>query len=115
MICKSRDIMVAIALVLAACSSTPPPMDLTLTATDIAYDTSEFSAKINQKININFVNEGVLEHNFIIDEFGVDNLLKSGEHVAIFFTPQQPGSYEFYCNVAGHLEAGMKGTLRVTE
>ena len=115
MIYKSRDLMLLIALALAACSSTPPPLELTLTATDIAYDTSDFSSKINQEININFVNEGVLEHNFIIDEFGVDNLLKSGENVAISFTPQQPGSYEFYCNVAGHLEAGMKGTLRVTE
>ena len=45
----------------------------------------------------------------------LDNLLQSGDNVAISFTPEQPGTYEFYCNVAGHLEAGMKGTITVTE
>lgn len=29
------------------------------------------------------------------------------------FTPTQPGTYEFYCSVPGHKDAGMKGTLTV--
>jgi len=115
MIYKNKCFLVLITALLAACSSTPQPLELTLTATDIAYDTNDISAKVNQTVNIKFVNEGALEHNFIIDEFGVDNLLQSGENIAISFTTQQPGSYEFYCNVAGHLEAGMRGTLMVTE
>ena len=104
-----------ISLMISACSSTPQPLELTVTATDIAYDTGNISAKVSQNININFMNDGALEHNFIIDEFGIDNLLKAGENIAISFTPEKPGSYEFYCNVAGHLEAGMKGTLTVAE
>ena len=112
---KNRNLLIVIVLLLSACSSAPQPLELTVTATDIAYDTSDISAKVNQKVNIKFVNEGVLEHNFIIDDFGVENLLQSGENVAISFTPQQSGSYEFYCDVAGHLEAGMKGTLRVSQ
>ena len=115
MISNNRNIWGIISLLLAACSSTPEPLELTLTATDIEYDTSNINAKVTQQVNINFVNDGALEHNFIIDEFGVDNLLQSGDNVGISFTPQKPGSYDFYCNVAGHLEAGMKGTLTVTE
>ena len=110
-----RNIITVVTLLLTACSSAPPPLELTLTATDIAYDMSNISAMVSQQINITFVNDGALEHNFIIDEFGVENLLQSGENVAISFTAQTPGTYEFYCNVAGHLEAGMKGTLTVTE
>ena len=112
---KVRSLVAVIALLLTACSSAPQPLELTLTATDIAYDTSNISAKVSQNVNITFVNDGALEHNFIIDEFGVENLLKSGENVAISFTPQEPGTYDFYCNVAGHLEAGMQGTLTVSE
>ena len=115
MIYQKNNLVAIFALVLAACSSSPEPLELTLTATDIAYDTSNISAKVSQNVSISFVNDGALEHNFIIDEFGIDNLLKSGETVAISFTPENPGTYDFYCNVAGHLEAGMKGTLTVTE
>ena len=115
MIYQKNNLVAIFALVLAACSSSPEPLELTLTATDIAYDTSNISAKVSQNVSISFVNDGALEHNFIIDDFGVENLLQSGENVAISFTPQQSGSYEFYCDVAGHLEAGMKGTLRVSQ
>lgn len=115
MIYQKNNLVAMFALVFAACSSSPEPLELNLTATDIAYDISNISATVSQNVSINFVNDGALEHNFIIDEFGIDNLLKSGENVAISFTPEKPGSYEFYCNVAGHLEAGMNGTLTVTE
>lgn len=102
-------------LILTACSSTPPPLDLTLIATDIAYDLDTISAKVGQIVNIEFVNDGALEHNFIVDEFGINNLLQSGSSATLSFTPQEPGTYDFYCNVAGHLEAGMMGALVVTE
>jgi plastocyanin len=108
-------ILMPLALLAAACSSTPEPLELTIIATDIAYDTSSISAQVGQAVNIDFVNNGALEHNFLIDAFGLDNLLVSGENASISFTPQEPGTYEFYCNVAGHLEAGMKGSLTVTE
>ena len=102
-------------LLLAACSSTPEPLNMTLVATDIAYDADNISAAVGQTVNIEYVNNGALEHNFIIDEFGIDNLLQSGESSTISFTPDQAGTYEYYCNVAGHLEAGMKGTVTVSE
>ena len=115
MIFRKARILVPFALVAAACSSAPPPLELTITATEIAYDTSRISAQVGQTVNINFVNDGALEHNFLIDAFGLDNLLESGESDLISFTPQEPGTYEFYCDVAGHLDAGMKGTLTVNE
>lgn len=37
----------------------------------------------------------------------------AGKTAALEFTPAAKGTYEFYCTVAGHKEAGMKGTLVV--
>ena len=36
-----------------------------------------------------------------------------GQMATLEFTPTKPGTYEFFCTVAGHKEAGMKGTLVV--
>ncbi|MBI5715993.1 MAG: cupredoxin domain-containing protein, partial [Chloroflexi bacterium] len=36
-----------------------------------------------------------------------------GKSGTLEFTPTKAGTYEFFCTVAGHKEAGMKGTLVV--
>ena len=36
-----------------------------------------------------------------------------GTSARVWFTPVQPGRYNFYCSVAGHRESGMIGTLVV--
>lgn len=38
---------------------------------------------------------------------------ESGEQLTVTFTPTEPGTYEFYCSVPGHLEEGMVGKLVV--
>ena len=34
-----------------------------------------------------------------------------GQTGVLEFTPTKPGTYEFFCTVAGHKEVGMMGTL----
>lgn len=38
-----------------------------------------------------------------------------GMSALVTFTPTEPGTYEFYCAVPGHREAGMVGTVIVVE
>ncbi len=38
----------------------------------------------------------------------------SGRQVDPYFVPVTPGTYELLCEIEGHLEAGMKGTVTVT-
>lgn len=52
-------------------------------------------------------------HNFSIDEFGINEPLSDGQTTVIRFTPQQKGTFTFYCDVGNHRGQGMVGTLTV--
>lgn len=119
------------ALLLAACAG---ENQLTLKATDIAYDRTRLEVTAGKPVTLTFINEGVLEHDFNILAFDVTDVHDSGAgghgghagaqgdlHVSakpgsmamLEFTPTTPGVYEFYCTVPGHREAGMVGQLIV--
>lgn len=134
-------------ILITACSpatpaTTLPPVEFTLTATDIAYDQTQFQAVAGQPIKLTLRNDGALEHDFSIVQIPltgeVTTTMAEGDHTeghdmsqmsetpdvhvaaaqagssTIEFTPSEPGEYPFYCTVAGHKEAGMVGTLVVT-
>ena len=112
-----------------------PAVELSLTATDIAYDMNRLEVMAGQRVKLTLHNVGALEHDFSIMEMphtgevmaeemgdGHEMSMDPEVHVAppmgssgsIEFTPSTPGEYEFFCTVEGHKEAGMVGTLVVT-
>lgn len=96
---------------------------------DIKYSVTELTATAGQPLEIALTNAGVLEHDFSIDEiegeatvdgasaesgdWDVHVSLAAGGAATLVLTPTKAGTYEFYCSVLGHKEAGMKGTLTV--
>lgn len=120
-------------LALAACSAAPSVQEITLEATDIHFDHTSFEVQANQPVRLTYVNNGVLEHDFTIVAIPVkevDEHADEGDHAmttepdlhvapkpgttgTLEFTPTTPGTYEFFCTVAGHREGGMVGTLVV--
>ena len=147
---KTRSIVILLlalgTVVLAACSSqesvvTPTePVEVTLNATDIAYDKNRIEVVAGRPVSLTLHNAGVLEHDFSIVEMprsgevmeddtenemaghDMSNVTEEMDvHVAaptdqsntIDFPTTTPGEYEYFCTVAGHKEAGMVGTLVV--
>lgn len=47
------------------------------------------------------------------DHFAMTPQLGTGETYEVEVT-LEPGTYEYACHIPGHLEAGMKGNIRVT-
>lgn len=80
---------------------------------DIGYDVNEFSIPANTDVVVTLVNEGFLEHNFVIDELGIESPLYNGGESGSVTINAPAGEYEYYCSVPGHKEAGMVGTLTV--
>ena len=111
-----------LALTLVACggggsSSGPAPLDVTVKADNtFTYNPTTLSAQVGQAVNVTLENGGALDHTFLIDELAVNSgTVSPGQSGTISFTPSKAGTYTFYCNIAGHKEGGMVGTLTVTE
>ena len=87
------------------------PVELTVTAVDIAFEEKELSGPADTEFTITITNNGAAQHDFAIDALGVKTkLLNPGESETV--TVNAPaGEYEYYCSVPGHKAAGMVGTL----
>lgn len=133
--------LLILGLILSACggATEPTPVELFLTAQDIAYDVNHLEVMAGQPVKLTLHNAGMLEHDFSIMTMPHLGEIISGEmpmeadhmlehvgtdmdlHLAapiggsntVTFTPAVPGEYLFYCTVSGHREAGMVGTLVV--
>jgi plastocyanin len=77
------------------------------------FDQSTLSAKAG-KVTFNFDNPSSVPHAFEVEGKGVeeetDTVTKSKASVTVDL---KPGTYEYYCPVDGHRQAGMEGKLTV--
>ncbi len=82
--------------------------------TQLLYDTKKLSSKPG-KVTIDFDNPAQIEHDVAIakgsEVLGKTDLIAQGKTSTTVDLP--PGTYDFYCTVPGHREAGMAGTLTV--
>jgi uncharacterized cupredoxin-like copper-binding protein len=67
------------------------------------------------KVTFDFTNKASIPHAFEIEGHGVEAKTSTvtGGKSSVTVKDLKPGTYEFYCPVPGHKEAGMKGTLTV--
>jgi uncharacterized cupredoxin-like copper-binding protein len=126
------------AVLLTSCGGdAKPTTELTLDATDFAYSPLSITVPAGEPVLLTLKNLGSLEHDFVIEKIDVktDVIQDSGsdahhahgaeanydlhfsaqvgEASVIQFTVSEPGTYQFFCSVAGHKEAGMIGELIV--
>jgi uncharacterized cupredoxin-like copper-binding protein/mono/diheme cytochrome c family protein len=91
-----------------------PATEQVVTAFDIYFEPKEVTIPANTDVTFMLPNDGAAPHNFSIDELGVSVDLAPGATEQVVINAP-PGTYEYYCNIPGHKEAGMVGTLIVAE
>ncbi len=87
---------------------------ITLEAHDpYEWDKDTLEASPGQVIQI--TNAGLSQHNFVVDEWEVEQVLPNGEPVEVTVPDDATAgaSFVYYCSIAGHREGGMEGTLTV--
>ncbi|MBI2168014.1 MAG: cupredoxin domain-containing protein [Actinobacteria bacterium] len=118
----AHPLVLAVAVVVGACNSgsdddaSPPTPDaqVEIAARDISWSKTAITVE-GKAIEITVKQEGELPHTFLFDQIGYQFLLE--------VTPPGdtdtevielgPGTYTFFCDVPGHRDAGMEGTLTV--
>jgi uncharacterized cupredoxin-like copper-binding protein/mono/diheme cytochrome c family protein len=83
-----------------------------ITMHDIYFEPTDFTIPANTPVKVSLPNEGAAVHDFSIDELGISVTVNPGETGEVEINAPA-GTYEFYCNIPGHKEAGMVGKLTV--
>jgi uncharacterized cupredoxin-like copper-binding protein len=130
--------VIALVLLLTACSGTSQPStEIALDATDFSYTPASVTVPAGEAVTLTLKNLSVVEHDFVIEKIDVKTVVRKdsgseahhahgeeldldlhisaqpGDTSVIEFTVSKPGTYTFFCSVAGHKEAGMSGELVV--
>jgi len=122
--------VLTLSLILTACGGGGAKTDIKVTMTDFQFDPMEFTVPAGKEITVTATNEGAVEHEFVIFNYGLDAGDKFGDEdeeniyweVEVlpgetatdkFVAPSQPGEYYVTCGIEGHLEAGMVAKLIV--
>jgi plastocyanin len=99
----------------AAQPSSTSVVKVSALSSGLAYNTKVLRAKAG-KIKIVFTNHSMLQHNVRIEsgetELGGTKKITKGTTTA--YVTLKRGTYNFYCSVPGHEDAGMRGKLIVS-
>ncbi len=99
-------------LILAGCSSNSG-QKVTLRTENFKFNQSEVRVKSGQPVAFSLINKDGFAHAFDVDAFDIHVPMPASQTQTLTFTPDRPGTYQFYCGAPGHPEAGMVGTVIV--
>ncbi len=108
--------------------------ELTIDLSEYAFTPKEFALKAGQPYEIKVVNTGAIKHEFTAEDFFGSSAFRkaedasaefkapaprevevfAGQEIELYLIPTKAGSYELVCEIEGHFEAGMFGTITVT-
>lgn len=92
---------------------TPEPVTVEFRATELSFAPKTVDVPVGRPIRLVLVNDGQIEHNLTIDVLKVEIVTVAGASAEATVDPIAPGTYEVYCSVPGHREAGMTASLVV--
>lgn len=95
--------------------------ELTIEGTEWSLSPNQTTVPAGEEITVTFENTGSNQHNVGIDLDGDGETeddartetIAAGESATFTVTIDEPGQYAFFCDISGHREAGMEGSMTV--
>jgi plastocyanin len=81
---------------------------------DFGFRPAEIRIRVGQSVNLELANRGGVVHDLTIPALGFQAAVQPGRQSTAGLRAPAAGTYEYYCSVPGHREAGMGGRLVVT-
>jgi len=95
-------------------SSAAKPAEVRIVSTEFRFSPATVLVDAGRAITLVLDNSGAeTEHGLFLPGFGFRLQAKAGEIARKSSVFEKPGEYEFICDLPGHYDAGMKGTLIV--
>ena len=95
-------------------SNEAKPLEVIIVSTEFKYVPAKVQVPAGRAVTLVLDNSGAeTEHGIILPAFNFRFEVKAGEIARKSVIFDKPGEYEFSCDLPGHREAGMKGTLIV--
>jgi uncharacterized cupredoxin-like copper-binding protein len=108
-----------LAVVVLVAAALAVPITIAVGATSVSVTGKEYKFILSKKtvphgtVTFKFRNAGKLSHDFKIAGKKT-KIIRKGKSAAPLTVKLKKGSYRYICTIPGHVEEGMKGTLRVT-
>jgi uncharacterized cupredoxin-like copper-binding protein len=92
------------------------PAEVRIVSTAFKYAPAKVRVAAGRAVTLVLDNSGAeTEHGLFLPALGFRLQVKAGEIARENIVFEKPGEYEFTCDLPGHREAGMKGTLIVVD
>jgi uncharacterized cupredoxin-like copper-binding protein len=91
----------------------PGARQIRVVADEFSFAPSEIRIRAGAQVNIELDNRGDAFHTLTISKLDFELRADGGKRAYGSLTTDAPGRYPFICDVPGHAEAGMRGTLIV--
>ena len=90
--------------------------EIAVTNRGLVYDVSEIRVNVGDTVRVTYTNGGG-RHDWVVDEFegAKTRVISAGQSETVEFVADRAGTFEFYCSVPGHRQAGMFGAFVVVE
>jgi uncharacterized cupredoxin-like copper-binding protein len=108
--------------------------ELTIDLSEYAFAPKEFTLTAGQPYEVKVVNKGTVKHEFTAEDFFGSVAFRkaedasaefkapaprevevfAGKTIELYLIPTKAGTYKLVCEIEGHFEAGMFGTITVT-
>lgn len=95
-------------------SARPGGRLLSVELADFSFRPGVVRVRAGEPVNLKLRNTGRVPHDLYLPDLGFRAAVAPGQEAVAGLVTDRPGTYEFYCTVPGHREAGMRGVLVVS-